>query len=500
MNTPRSRFHSRLRLYAFSTFLCGLAVMAVELSASRLLAPYFGNSLYVWTNLISLVMLGLAGGYAFGGWLSDKRPDEKLFFSMILMTGIWILMIPFFASPLFSLLLELAPNLAWSAKVGSFLAILLLFVVPLFVLGAIVPFTLRLSVQDLNGVGTLSGKLSMISTTGSLIGSFLPAFLLIPLLGTTQTFLVLGFVLVFLGAYGLRNVWLFLLGLLSLLLFFIVPPVYADDRMIAYEDSAYGFIFVTEDGEGVRRLHIDTPLGTQSIYDPSTALSDDRYYYPYFGILPAMVPDAKSVLILGHAGGSFTRIFNTYYPELEITGVELDPKVTEMAQTYMGLEEANVTIVHSDARAFLLSTEETYDLILVDTYHGANIPAHLATEEFFTLCTQHLSSEGVLALNAASTGGVFLDTLLNSLAQPFGSVYMAPIPSSFNFMLITQEKGSYELMNPLASDLEAKWQTLLGEDPVLRTFDSQLGTFKDDTLSEVEVLDEQMFMQLLEAL
>ena len=500
MNTLRSSLHPRLRLYAFSTFLCGLVVMATELSASRLLAPYFGNSLYVWTNLITLVMMGLAFGYALGGWLSDKRPDEKLYFLMIWTAGLWILMIPFFASPLFSLLLELAPNLAWTAKVGSFLAILLLFVLPLFVLGAIVPFTLKLSLKHLEGVGALSGKLSMISSAGSLIGSFLPAFLLLPLLGTTATFLLLGLCLFFLGAYGLRNVWLFILGLGGLLLFFIVPPVYADDRMIAYEDSAYGFIFVTEDGEGVRRLHIDTPLGTQSIYDPETALSADRYYYPYFGILPAMVPEAKSVLILGHAGGSFTRIFNTYYPELEVTGVELDPKVTEMAQVYMGLDQAEVSIVHSDARAFLLSTDESYDLILVDTYHGANIPAHLATEEFFTLCTEHLNAEGILALNAASTEGIFLDTLANSLAQPFGSVYLAPIPSSFNFMLITQENGSYELMSPLTSDLQAKWETFLEQDPELRKFDPQLGTFKDDTLSEVEVLDEQMFMQLLEAL
>lgn len=486
-------------LYYVSAFLCGAVVMAVELSASRLLAPYFGNSLYVWTNVIAIVLLALAAGYAFGGKVADQKPDPKLYFFLIWLTGLWILVLPFLAAPLSKLLLSLSLNLSLAVRLGSLLAMAILFLLPLFVLGMVVPFTLKLQAHTMNSLAATSGKLSMISTLGSLLGTFLPTFVLIPVLGTTRTFLFLGFVLLFLGAYGLRKPLLLICNLVLLSLFFFVPSVYANASIIASDDSPYGYIFVTEDAEGIRRLHIDTPLGTQSIYDPKSPILSSAYYYNYFAALPSLMQEPKTVLILGHAGGSFTRLFNAYYPELEITGVELDPAVTEMAMNTMGLDEAKVSIVEGDARAYLLSTDQEYDLILVDAYHGANVPAHLATQEFFTLCTEHLSSEGLLAVNAASTKSVFLSTLQNTLASSFGTVFTAFIPDSFNAMLVTRASGEYDSTQNLDPDLEKKWKLLLKGDPQVTAYDENAGVFLDDKLSEVEILNEDMFMRLLEA-
>ncbi len=486
-------------LYYVSAFLCGAVVMGVELSASRLLAPYFGNSLYVWTNVIAVVLLALAAGYAYGGKLADKKPDPRLYFFLIWGTGLWILLIPFFAAPLSIFLLHISSNLSLAVRMGSLVVMAILFLIPMFVLGMIVPFTLKLKAHGLADLAATSGKLSMVSTLGSLLGTFLPTFVLIPLLGTTKTFLFLGFVLLFLAAYGLRKPLLFLSTFVLLTSFFFVPSVYADASIIAAQDSPYGFIFVTEDEAGLRRLHIDSPLGTQSLYDPNSPILSEAYYYNYFAALPALMEAPESVLILGHAGGSFTRLFNAYYPELEITGVELDPAVTEISKQYMGLDEATVSIVTADARAYLLSTEEKYDLILVDTYHGTSIPAHLATQEFFNLCAEHLKPDGILALNAASSESPFLNVLQNTMASRFGTVFTASIPKSFNAMLLTRASGVYEPVQTLETALAEKWELLLQGDPQIQAYDESATVFVDDRLSEVEILNEEMFMRLLEA-
>lgn len=488
----RSRFD-----YFLSAALCGAVVMAVELSASRLLAPYFGNSLYVWTNVIAVVLLALAGGYAYGGRLADKKPDFRLYFSLIGVTGLWILMVPFLTQGFSESFIQASPNLAFSVRFGSLALMMLFFLPPLFVMGMVVPFTLKLLKPSTAQMASTSGFLSMISTLGSLAGTFLPTFVLIPLLGTTKTFLFLGFVLVFLAVYGLRQWLFFFVGVVLLSLFFFVPSTYASFTMIASVDSAYGFVFITEDATGVRRLHIDSVLGTQSLYDPDSALLGSAYYYNYFATLPSMMEEPKSVLILGHAGGSFTRLFNAYYPELTVTGVELDPVVTELSKQYMGLDDAEVTLEHSDARAFLLNSDEDYDLILVDTYHGTSIPAHLATEEFFDLCAEHLTEDGILAVNAASSQSEFLTVLVNTLAAPFGSVYEATIPGSFNAMLLTRASGVYEPVRALNLELTEKWSTLQTQNPQVLSHDENAEVFVDDKLSEVEILNEAMLMQLL---
>jgi spermidine synthase len=412
----------------------------------------------------------------------------------VFLTGVWTVLIPFVAPALFENLTTGFSNLALTVKWGSFFAVAFLFAVPMFLLGMNVPFTVKLVIKNVASMGSESGQISTISTLGSLVGSFLPAFVLIPVLGTTKTFVFVGLVLIFLAAFGLRKWWTFFLALGGLGLFWLVPPVYASDDLIYSEDSPYGYIFVTEDEEGVRRLHIDNPLGTQSIYDPNSVIPDDRYYYSYFGVLPAMVESPKKVLILGHAGGTFTRIFNTYYPELEITGVELDPAVTRVSQEYLGLSDADAEIVHADARTFLENTDETYDLILIDTYHSSNIPPHLATQEFFALAQSRLSEGGVLALNAAATQGVFLDTLVNTVAVSFPEVGRVQIPGSFNTMIVGHD--GFEIRE-VPEDLAVKSE-YVQENLKMVDYDATRESFTDDKMSRIEILTEQMYMELIQ--
>lgn len=486
--------------YFLSAFICGAAVMSVEMSGTRLLAPYFGTSLFVWTNVIGVIMMALTLGYALGGKMADRHPHAMLYFFWIGVTGIWVMGIPFLAALILPPLSHGFGDLENSLRLGSLAAVLLLLAFPMVLLGMVVPFTVRLMAEKIQNIGTLSGRVSAISAMGSLLGTFSPAFILIPTLGTTKTFIFIGLSLCFLAACGLRNIFLMILTVLGGGLFWLVPPVYAAANVVASMESPYGFVFVTENGRGVRALHIDTALGTQSFYDPENILPPESYYYGYFGVLPTMVEDAKTVLILGHAGGSFTRIFNEYYPELEITGIEIDPVVTQIAQEKMGMDHAQVEIIHADARQFLLNTDQKYDLILVDAYHGANIPAHLATVEFFRLCQERLNEGGLVALNAASTTGDFLDTLRNSLAASFPSVLSFAIPGSFNSVLVARDEPEevkifFETPPP---DLQSFYAQLFLPEKWLRSFyQESMPTFHDEKLSEVELKNEKMFMQLL---
>ncbi|MFA5855591.1 MAG: fused MFS/spermidine synthase [Candidatus Gracilibacteria bacterium] len=488
-------------IYLFSAFFCGLAVMATEMSASRLMAPYFGSSLYVWTNVIGVIMAALSAGYYFGGKISDKRPERKLYFMLIALVGLWTSAIPFAAHFLLPFFAGGFSNLALSMRVGSFFSVVILFTLPMFFLGVIVPFTVKLYVKNLKTLGAVSGYISMISTFGSLVGTFLPAFVFLPIFGTMKTFILIGTVLLLLAAIGLRKILVLILVFVSGVTFFIAPTVFASAQMIAGEESPYGFVFVTEDASGVRRLHIDNSVGTQSIYDPANPIPDERYYYGYFGVLPA-INNAKNVLILGHGAGTFTRIFKEYYPALAITGVEIDPVVTEMAEEYMGLKATDAKVVHTDARSFLERTREKYDLILVDAYHLAELPPYLATAEFFVLCKEHLNVGGILALNVAAMDGPFLSAVENSVAAS-GRVFALQIPGSFNVMVVAGEgegEGDFfvdDFLSKVPSALLERANTAM-ENSRAVFYDSGAEIFTDDKLSRVEILDEEMFFELLE--
>lgn len=489
-------FMRKHAIYYFSAFITGMCIMIIELSAARLMAPYFGNSLYVWTNIIGLVMVALAIGYFLGGRLADKEPRRELYFALIFITGLWSLFIPFFSPILFQELSAGFTNLALTVKWGSFFAVVFLFVIPMVLLGMMVPFTVKLVIQKISEMGKESGQISAVSALGSLIGSFLPAFVLMPLLGTSKTFIFTGILLILLAALGLRKWWVFILATLACSLFWLVSPVYANSALIYSEDSPYGYIFVTEDSHGVRRLHVDNPLGTQSIYDSESIIPSSKYYYSYFGVLPTMVQNPKSVLILGHAGGSFTHILNAYYPDLEITGIELDPAVTRIAEEYFALDEALVTLVHADARTYLQATKETYDLIFIDTYHASNIPAHLATQGFFNAAAEKLNFGGIVALNAASNEGLFLESLSASFASQFEFAARLKIPDSYNFMILGSD-NAFEFYSNIPDDLAAKKEYFIKWLKPISLKDN-VSIFTDEKMSEIEILTEQMHMDLMQ--
>lgn len=468
-------------IYYLTVFICGAAVMTAEMSASRLIAPYFGNSLYTWTNIVGLVMTALAIGAFFGGKLADKKAGKNLYFSIVFLTGVWIILIPFVSEIIFKLIIKMVPG-SFSTN-GSFLAILILMVVPMSLLGMIVPFTMKLIAKDIKNIGTVLGRVSAISTLGSIIGTFLPAFLLIPYLGTTKTFLLVGIILVMNSAIGLSGWLVRALAILSFALFAFVPSVFSAEGIVYAKDSPYHYIFIKDAGNGVNYLMLDNPFGTHSKYNPEKLVLHD--YISYMGVLPSYTKEPKKVLILGNASGSLSRIINTFYPDIEVTGIEIDPAITEISKKYMGLANDETKIIHSDARAFLLSNEDKYDLVLIDTYNALDIPVHLTSVEFFELVKNHLTDEGLIGMNVLTLDKELLLTMANTLSTVVTNVSYLTLFSGGNSILLGSNSESFDPSNvPEELDYEGKIYNITRK---IFTYDPQITIFTDDK-SQAEIL------------
>ncbi len=455
--------------------------MTAEMSASRLIAPYFGNSLYTWTNIVGLVMTALAIGAFFGGKLADRNASKNIYFSIVFFTGIWIILIPFVSEIIFKAIIKMVPG-SFSTN-GSFLAILILLVVPMSLLGMIVPFTMKLITKDIKNIGTVLGRVSAISTVGSIIGTFLPAFLLIPYLGTTKTFLLVGIILVLTAGIGLSSWLVRSLGILTFALFAFVPSVFSADGIVYEQDSPYHYIFIKDAGNGINYLMLDNPFGVHSKYNPEKIVLHD--YISYMGVLPSLREDAKQILILGNASGSLSRIINTYYPQIEVTGVEIDPAITEISKKYMGLTNSETKIVHADARAFLLNNEDKYDLILIDTYNSLDIPIHLTSVEFFELVKSHLTEDGLIGMNVLTFNQELLLGLANTLSRVFTEISYLPIFSSGNTILLGSNSENFAFSYvPEELDYEGKIFSIMRK---IFIYDKKIPIFTDDK-SQAEVL------------
>ena len=394
----------RLPLHATLTgvvFAAGVGSLATEISASRLLAPYFGNSTIVWANVIGLILASLSLGYWLGGRLADRRPTPRTLGSIVAASACLVAVIPFLARPLLDLSVEGLDRVSAGAAIGSFFGVLVLFVPPVVLLGMVAPFAIRLAITDVASAGTVAGRLYAVSTVGSLLGTFLSALVTIPAVGTQRTLLAAAALIGVGGAVLLGRRWLVLaLGLAALLL---IPPgaVKAQSGLLFEDESRYQFIQVVE-RDGVRRLYLDEGLATHSVWRPGEVLTGG--VWDTYLAVAALASKVERVAMLGNAAGTAARAFARFYPGVDIDGVELDPAVSAAGRRYFEMARTpNLTVHNVDARAFLRQTDRRYDVIVVDAYRPPYVPFYLATREFFELVRDHLAPGGVVALNVATT-------------------------------------------------------------------------------------------------
>ncbi len=388
-------------------FLAGIGSMATEICASRLLAPYYGSSTVVWANIIGLILASLAIGYWLGGVLADRRPSPTLLATLVLASAAWVAAIPFVARPLLDLSIKGIETVSTGAVVGSFAASLVLFAPPVVLLGMVTPFAIRLAATGVEDAGRVAGRIFALSTAGSLLGTFVPALVTIPLIGTQRTLLGAALILALAAAplLGRRLIWgLIVAALLAILL--AIPPavVKAQSGLIHEEESRYQFIQVVQSGQE-RLLYLNEGYAIHSVWRPDTVLTGGDWDM-FLAAPPLLGRPAERVATLGNAAGTTARAYGVYYPEARIDGVELDPAVSAVGRRYFGLDDNPRLTVHTaDARPFLQASRERYDLILVDAYRQTYVPFYLATREFFRLCRERLAPGGIVALNVSTVPG-----------------------------------------------------------------------------------------------
>ncbi|HEX2346550.1 MAG TPA: fused MFS/spermidine synthase [Gaiellaceae bacterium] len=383
-------------------FGAGIGALATEITASRLLAPYFGSSTIVWANLIGIVLAALALGYWLGGRIADRRPFPSLLGSIVLAAAVCVAAIPFVAKPFLDLTVEGLDSASAGAVIGSFLAVLMLCAPPVVLLGMVSPFAIRLAVSSIETAGTVAGRLYALSTAGSLLGTFLPALVLIPAVGTQRTFVAIAALLAASSCFLLGARYLVVAAALAALV--AVPPgaVKPEAGLLHEETSYYQYIQVVERSDGRRLLSLNEGVAVHSVWRPDSVLTGG-VWDAFLAIPPLLDRPLERVAILGNAAGTTARALGVYYPEASIDGVELDPAVSRVGRRYFAMDEnPRLTVHDADARPFLRSNDVEYDLIVVDAYHQPYVPFYLATREFFELVNEHLAPGGIVALNVAS--------------------------------------------------------------------------------------------------
>jgi spermidine synthase len=427
-------------------FVAGVGALATEIAASRLLAPYFGNSTIVWANVIGLVLASLSLGYWLGGKIADRRPYPRLLGALVSAAAVLVAATPFLAKPFLDLTVEGLDEVSTGAAIGSFFGVLILFAPPVVLLGMVAPFAIRLGLERVEAAGAVAGRLYAVSTIGSLLGTFLSALVAIPLIGTQRTLLASAALLGLAGAALLGPRWLALGVALGALL--ALPPgsVKAGEGVLYEDESLYQFVQVTERDDGARRLYLDEGVAVHSIWRPGEVLTGG-VWDTFLALPPLLGRPLERVAILGNAGGTTARAMGVYYPQAEIDGVELDPAVTRAGRRYLGLDDnPRLRVETADARPFLRRTDERYDLIVVDAYRPPYVPFYLATREFFELVRERLAPGGLVALNVASVPG---DT---RLARAIATTVAAELPAVWTWQALRFNQIVVGLERPLPED------------------------------------------------
>jgi len=446
------------RLIQVIVFTGGMSSIGIELTASRLIAPFFGSSTFIWANLIGLTLTFLSVGYFLGGRIADRYPSPTLLFSITAVAACAAGFIPIIARPILTASLEAFDDFAVGAFYGSLVGVIVLISLPVTLLGFVSPFAIRLRVSDVSNAGITAGNLYGLSTLGSIAGSFLPVILLIPLIGTTRTFIVLAAALlvpsvVALAAVGAVRPASVALALLALMIAANVAAAEGNirpaerGRLIYEHESEANYIQVVED-DGRFMLALNEGHAIHSIYDPSSDLTGGPWDYfmmgPLFGS-GETAASTDSALLIGLAGGTVARQLTAAYGPIPIDGVEIDADIARVGREYfaMGPEDLpNLNVIVQDGRYMLRTSDERYDVIGIDAYHQPYIPFQLCTKEFFTEVRDHLNPGGVAVINVGRTKSNYrlVDVIAATMRSVYPHVYAIEVEGYNNTMLV----GSFD--------------------------------------------------------
>lgn len=436
----------------FAVIVSGASVLAVEILGTRIIGPFYGVSLFLWSALISVTLAGLSLGYAIGGHWADKGPRLSRLCVVMAIAGLWIVTIPLLRHPV------LAMTEPLGLRAAVLLAAFVLFFPPLALLGMISPYAIRLKAQSIDVVGRTAGNLYAISTLASVTSAIVVGFFLIPGMGVSRLTFLTGVALILTAIFGLavgRRIGLAAIALLALSgagfgAARLAPgqSIDLDAGLRAIEHSAYAEIRVV-DYKGNRYLVIDG--GTHCIVN----LDTDQPIFPYVDVVDISrryFETPGTMMLVGLGGGSVVKRFHEN--GWTVDAVEIDPVVTKVAYEHFGLKDYEATVYHMDGRQYFITHDKKYDIIVMDAFGSSSIPFHLVTEESFKLISERLTDNGVVAINIEADGwdDILVHSLGRTMQEAFSHVEVFPIvepPSEIGNLVLMASNRPLELVEEI---------------------------------------------------
>ena len=385
-----------------TVFLCGAIIMGLELVAARVLSPYVGSSNPIWTSIIGVILISMSLGYWFGGKLADRENNFNTLASLIIISAFLVSIVPaletYAIKPLSLTTLPLSIVAISSALVA--------FAFPSALLATVSPYAIKLMEVSGENVGSISGRLSAISTLGSIFGTFFTGFCLIPILGNKMIILLSAILLAVLSILLFEKKTKSHIVVLIICISFAVGSFFLGEllfkldnpNILADLDSEYSRIWVNKLGE-YKVLQVDR--ATESYLKNDGSMGS---YLTYYDLFDAYIKDSKDTLIIGGAAYTYPMHFLDKYIDKNIDVVEIDPMMTEVAKKYFGLtENERLGIYHQDGRSFINKNTKKYDAIFVDAFHGHNVPFELTTIEAYKKMKELLKDKGMVMVNVISS-------------------------------------------------------------------------------------------------
>ncbi|HSF83991.1 MAG TPA: fused MFS/spermidine synthase [Anaerolineales bacterium] len=442
------------RYLYFTVFISGMTTLAIELSASRLIGTVFGTSNLVWASIIGLILIYLALGYFLGGRWADRSPHQRTMYLILAWGAFTAGLVPILARPVLRMAANAFDSLELGVLFGSFAVVLVLFVVPVTLLGTISPFAIRLAITDPEKAGRVSGRIYAISTLGSFTGTFLPVLVFIPLVGTLRTFFIFSELLILVAIVGLwkatgwRNalLWSWMPVLIAILTLISYRSTIKNTSGQIYEsESAYNYIQVLQIGD-YRYLRLNEGQGIHSVWHPTQIGFDGPWKQflvaPFFN-QPEYAPErVRSMAIVGLAAGTTARQATEVFGPIEIDGYEIDPEIIQVGRHYFGMDLPNLNAEARDGRVGLEHSRKRYTIIGIDAYRPPYIPWHLTTQEFFQIVRDHLNEDGSVVINVgrSPTDRRLIDGLVATIQTIFPSIYVMDVPNTFNSIVYATVK------------------------------------------------------------
>jgi spermidine synthase len=435
-----------------AVIVSGASVLAIEILGTRIIAPFYGASIYLWSALISVTLAALAVGYWIGGKWADRGTKLNRFCAIIGLAGLWIAVIPWISGPL------LATTESLGLRAAVLISATILFFPPLALLGMVSPYAIKLRATSLEIIGRTAGNLYAISTLASVVTAVATGFFLIPMVGVHRLTFLIGLLLIgtaIAGIMGRRKP----LGAVAGLIFLAGLPtlgyraapnesVDPENGLQAIEESPYAELRVV-DQDQVRYLLVDRDAYT------AASMTSVESKFPYVNVLeiPKYLSDKPGdMLTIGLGGGSVVRSYAK--DSWKIDAVEIDPAVVGMAKRYFGLMNDDASIYEIDGRRFLATTDKQYDLIVFDAFGSGHIPFHLVSDEAFKLLHNHVAPGGLLAMNIWSLGwhDEMAAAVAATLQRHFAYVRALPLaepPDQFANMILLASDREITLQRPL---------------------------------------------------